>query len=105
MVVIAVIGILATVAINLTLQLTQRGHAKALESDLSMAYKAAVAYFAEHSEGTVTLDILKSHGYVQTDKINLNVVDGTEANLLITGTHPGVPGVYQVDRSGHITKQ
>jgi prepilin-type N-terminal cleavage/methylation domain-containing protein len=47
MVVIAVIGIVAAVAINISSQLSERRHIKTLESDLNGAYKAALRYFTE----------------------------------------------------------
>lgn len=40
MIVIIIIGILASIAIGITLSITQKGKIKAIESDLSMAYKA-----------------------------------------------------------------
>ncbi|KPJ63681.1 hypothetical protein AMJ44_14180 [candidate division WOR-1 bacterium DG_54_3] len=105
MIVIAIIGILASVAINLTLKLTEKAHIDTLISDLSMAYKASVAYNAENPDGTVNLDILKDYGYVQSEKVNLEIVNENADSLKITAKHPGVHGVYELNEKGHISKQ
>jgi prepilin-type N-terminal cleavage/methylation domain-containing protein len=104
MIVIVIIGVLATVAINITMRLTERGYAKALESDLSAAYKASVAYHTDDPDGTVTVELLKQRGYSQSDRVTIKVHDGTATNLKILATHPGVSGAFQVDHTGRIVK-
>jgi Tfp pilus assembly protein PilE len=105
MIVVVIIGVLATVAINITMRLTERGYTKTLESDLAAAYKASVAYHTDEPEGTVTLSLLKQRGYSQSDGVAITVDNGTAVNLKILATHPGVSGVYQVDHTGRIVKQ
>lgn len=46
------------------------------------------------------MDILTAYGYV-----TLIVVDGSAENMLITSTHLGVAGIYQVDEEGHLSEQ
>jgi prepilin-type N-terminal cleavage/methylation domain-containing protein len=105
MIVVVIIGVLASVAINITMKLTERGHIKTLQSDLSSAYKASVAYHTDEPDGTVTLDLLKQRGYSQSDRVGITIDNGTAVNLKILATHPGVSGVFQVDHTGRIVKQ
>lgn len=105
MIVVVIIGILASIAIGLSLSLTEKGKIKMLESDLSMAYKAALAFHLEYPDSEVGEDDLHTYGYRQSEGINLDVVDGSFDGLLITATHKGVLGIYQVDKNGQISKQ
>ena len=105
MIVIVIIGILATIAISVTLRLTERAHINTLQSDLSMAYKASVAFHTEKPDEEVTEDDLKAYGYRQSAGVVLDIVDPKIDSLEITATHPGVTGVYKVDQSGKISEQ
>jgi prepilin-type N-terminal cleavage/methylation domain-containing protein len=105
MMVVVIIGVLAAVAINITMRLTERGYIRTLSSDLSAAYKASVAYHTDEPDGTVTLDLLKQRGYSQSDRVSITVENGSATNLKILATHPGVTGVYQVAQDGRIVKQ
>jgi prepilin-type N-terminal cleavage/methylation domain-containing protein len=104
-IVIAIIGILASIAIGITLSLREKGHIRTLESDLSMAYKAALAFHTEHPSVDVDEDDLYEYGYRQSEGVNIDVADGSFDDLMITATHPGVFGIYQVDKSGKISEQ
>lgn len=105
MIVIVIIGILATIGISLTLRLTERGYVKTLESDLNSIYKTALLFHTEYPDEAVTPEILKEYGYVQSEGVSIDIVDGTMDNLQITATHPGAHGIYEVDHMGHIQKK
>ena len=105
MIVIVVIGVLAAMAINLTMRLTEKGYIKTLESDLSAAFKAAVAFHTDEPDGTLTVELLKERGYSNSDKVSITIDNGTVDNLKILATHPNVSGVHQVDHTGRISKQ
>ena len=105
MVVIVIIGILATIGIAILLNIQERACIDTLKSDLSSAYKASVIYHADNPDGVITVNILKEHGYRQSKKVHLTIVDGSAGILEITATHPGVHGVYQVGKDGRISKQ
>ena len=105
MIAIVIIGIVATIAVSAILNMNEKNHIKTLQSDLSMAYKAAVLYFTDNPEGMLTPDILKDYGYQQSAEVNLKIVDGSIDYLQITGTHTGVRGVYRVDPRGIISKR
>lgn len=104
MFVIMIIGALAAIAINITLKLQEQAHTNAIQSDLSAAYKAAVVFHTGDSNGEVTLDILKEHGYHPSNGVTLTVDNGFEGSLLLLAGHPGVKDTYRVDRTGKISK-
>ena len=67
MIVIAIIGILAAIAIPQFIQYRKRGYAATLNSDCKNAYTASVAYTVDHPDVTaITGDDLKVSGYSQT---------------------------------------
>ena len=47
---------------------------------------------------------LKNYGYRQSDKVEIDIVNGSFENLEITATHPGVHGVYKLDHEGRVFK-
>jgi len=105
LVVILILGILATMAIMYLLGYKEKGYVSAVEADLTSAYKASIQYYADSPGGSVTMDIITAYGYRPSKDVNLTVVDGSLETLSITATHPGVQGVYQVDESGHVSQQ
>ena len=104
--VVVIIGILATIAINITLKLTKKAYTDALVSDLSSAYKAASLFHTDSPDDEVTNEILIENGYRKTEKVDLIIENGSRKSLKFTATHPGVPGaVYMVDKDGNISQQ
>jgi prepilin-type N-terminal cleavage/methylation domain-containing protein len=104
MVVIMIIGVLASISIYLTLRLQEQARTSTMISDLSAAYKAAVAFHLDDAEGEVTDEILEEYGYRPTDGVTITVDDGFESTLRLLADHPGVTDTYQVDRTGKISK-
>lgn len=100
MIVIMIIGVLATVAINLTIKLQGKAHVDAMKSDLSSAYKAALAFHSDDAGGVATLASLTLYGYRATKGVQLTVVDGTEGHLLLRASHPRVDETYRIDSRG-----
>lgn len=106
MMVVVIIAILATIAINITLKLTEKAYIDALKSDLSSAYKAASLFYTDNPKDDVTLEILMENGYRKSQKVELTIENPTKDGLKITVIHPGVPGiVYVVDHNGNISEQ
>ncbi len=104
--VVVIIAILATIAINLTLKLKEKAYVDTLKSDLSSAYKAASLFHTDNSDDDVTLNILFENGYRRSEKVELSIENPTNDGLKITATHPGAPGVvYVVDHNGNISEQ
>jgi type IV pilus assembly protein PilA len=106
MIVIAIIGILAAIAIPQFTAYKQKGYNVAAKADIKNAYTAAMAYYSNSANaGPVTLDLLKANGYNNTDQVTTTVVNGTQAALNITTLHTqSSPAVtYSIDNLGVIT--
>jgi prepilin-type N-terminal cleavage/methylation domain-containing protein len=105
-VVIMIIGILASIALMQLLTFLGRGYNATLQSDLRSVYTASIQFHLDYPNDAVTEDQLKEYGYTPSDEhVKLTVVDGSEATLIITAAHPGTPNVYQVDHTGSVSKQ
>lgn len=83
MIVIAIIGILAAIAIPQFIQYRKKGYSSSLNSDCSNAYTASVAYCVDNpSAVNITLAQLIGAGYSQTTGVttstnNLSINGGT----------------------------
>jgi type IV pilus assembly protein PilA len=105
MIVIAIIGILAAIAIPQFTAYRQRGYNTAAKSDAKNCYTAAQAYFSDTPAGTIasTTD-LTNMGFNNTKFVDV-VAGGTINNFAITSSHqssnPAV--VYSVNFQGLIT--
>ena len=103
MIVIAIIGILAAIAIPQFTAYRVRGFNASANADAKNAYTAAQAYFSENAEGTVDAALLATNGYKNTVGVTLTVVNGTMAGLSITSKHSKGTLTYAVDANGAIT--
>ena len=103
MIVIAIIGILAAIAIPNFISYRQRGYDSKANSDVKNAYTAAQDYFSNYPGGSVSLSILKSSGYVQSSEVILDVPSGGQDDLQITASHPSGIKTYTVNSSGSIS--
>jgi len=105
MVVIVIVGILASIAMGILIDARERACVGSIKSDLSNAYKISIAFYAESPDDEIDLDILNAKGFVQSEGVVLTVVDGNWDALSITGTHPNVVAIYELDMTGQIFKQ
>ena len=105
MIVIAIIGILAAIAIPQFVQYRKRGYNAQAKSDIKNAYTAAQAFFSDTPGGTVTTTILTSYGYKPTKDVVLTVNKGTIGSLGMQTQQTAGPGdtTYSVDANGGIT--
>ncbi len=103
MIVIAIIGILAAIAIPQFTAYKQRGYNTAAKSDAKNAYTAAQAYFSDYPAETIG-NVGQLNGFVATANVTTTAA-GNQAGLAITATHtasnPAV--VFSVDSTGKIT--
>ena len=106
MIVIAIIGILAAIAIPQFSAYRQRGYNTAANSDAKNAYTAAQAYFSDNPAGTLVLANIAAYGYKQTANVTTVVTAGTMAGLGITAKHNSSDPVttFTVAPDGSITK-
>jgi len=92
MIVIAIIGILAAIAIPQFVQYRKRGYVAAINSDAKNAYTAANAYLVDNPAGSVnTLAKLKAAGFTQSASVT--TVDSAwtdSSNFTITSSNNAV---------------
>ena len=106
MIVIAIIGILAAIAIPQFSAYRSRGFNATANSDAKNAYTAAQAYFAEVPAGAVTTALLTTYGFVSSPGNVPTVALGTAdtlSTLSIVITPDNGTNTYTVDSTGAIT--
>ena len=104
MIVIAIIGILAAIAIPNFIAYRQRGYDATAQADVKNAYTAAQAYFTDYPSGSITTTKLTGYGYVQSTNVTMAVGTGAvQSNLQLTSTHSSGTKTYSVDNAGAIT--
>ena len=104
MIVIAIIGILAAIAIPNFLAYRRRGYDGSAKSDLKNAYTAAQAYFSDFPLATVDFDKAKSGGYRQTDNVTFEVLDGAMGTLSLKTSHGSGEKLFSCDSAGAISE-
>lgn len=87
MIVIAIIGILAAIAIPQFMAYRQRGYNASAKSDVKNAYTACQAYFSDYPAATIggTTDIT-AFGFNPTTLVTTTAA-GSMANLALTASH------------------
>jgi type IV pilus assembly protein PilA len=103
MIVIAIIGILAAIAIPQFTAYKTRGYNAQAKSDVRNAYTAAQAYFHVNPNGVITASSdLTATGFQPTANV-ATTVTGSETNLAITGAHANGTVTYSATVTGVIT--
>jgi len=106
MIVIAIIGILAAIAIPQFTAYRLRGYNATARSDLKNAYTAAQAYFSDQPTGTVDGTVLANYGYRQSNGVNLGISNGQMATLNMNAQYNTAVAasaqLYTVDNTGNI---
>ena len=104
MIVIAIIGILAAIAIPQFVQYRKRGYNAAAKSDAKNAYTAAQAFYSDSPSVAVTTAILTGYGYRPTKDVVITVTTGTIGSLAMKSAQTaGGDTTYSVDANGGIT--
>ncbi|MBW1860044.1 MAG: prepilin-type N-terminal cleavage/methylation domain-containing protein [Deltaproteobacteria bacterium] len=103
MIVIAIIGILAAIAIPNFISYRRRSYNSGANSDLKNAYTSAQAYFTDNPTGSVgSVAILTAYGFRQTQDVNVSP-SGTQSTLTIVTFHGSGNRTYTADSAGSIT--
>ena len=103
MIVIAIIGILAAIAIPQFTAYRVRGYNTAARADVKNMYTAAQAFFSDSPRGTATTVLLQTYGYRTTNNVTPVVTTGTITGLAMTAVHSSGTTTYSVDSTGNIT--
>jgi type IV pilus assembly protein PilA len=106
MIVIAIIGILAAIAIPQFTVYKAKGYNAVTKSDLKNAYTAAQAFFTDNPNATFDSAALMASGYRATQGVVLTITAGTQSTLVLTAsnTNAGAAAVnYTINSAGVIT--
>jgi prepilin-type N-terminal cleavage/methylation domain-containing protein len=104
MIVIAIIGILAAIAIPQFNSYRKRAYNASANTDIKNAYTAAQAYFVDHPDVAVTTPILLQYGLNTSQGVTVTTTTGTVAGLALTASHSAGDLTYSIDAGGNITK-
>jgi prepilin-type N-terminal cleavage/methylation domain-containing protein len=103
MIVIAIIGILAAIAIPQFTAYRTRGYNTASRSTVKDAYTLTHAFFTESPSGVVDMATLSAYGFKQGASMTVSVNTGTIVGLSISASHTGGGSTFTVDDTGAIT--
>ena len=103
MIVLAIIGILAAIAIPQFASNRIKGYETAARADAKNAYTAAQSFFSDSSAGTLTQTTLISYGFNSTPGVTTNVMNGTRTALAIAVVNAAGGRTFGVDSAGVIT--
>ena len=104
MIVIAIIGILAAIAIPQFLAYRSRGYSASAQSSVRNAYTAAQAFYSDSPTGTVTVALLTQYGFGDNPNVTLTIGNGGISTLDMTAVHTGGGSSFEVDYTGGITR-
>jgi len=103
MIVIAIIGILAAIAIPQFSAYRTRGFNTAAKSSVKNAYTAAQAFFSDSPAGTVDAAALSAYGFKQESSVAVTIGTGTQNSLSITASHTGGGSTFTANYVGTIS--
>ena len=102
MIVIAIIGILAAIAIPNFISYRQRSYNSAANADAKNAFTAAQAYFTDYPTATIgSTTKLTGYGFVPTTSVSVSVT-GNQSSLALSSSHGSGNKTYTVNSSGAI---
>ncbi len=104
MIVIAIIGILAAIAIPQFTAYRKKGYDASANADVKNAYTAAQAHFTQNPADTVDAAKLAASGFKGTADVTLTITNGTQAALELTAKHASGDTTWKIDKDGVITK-
>jgi len=102
MIVVAIIGILAAIAVPQFMSYRIKGFNASANSDAKQMYTAAQNYFTDNTSGTVSLNALTSYGYNQTSGVTAGA-SGVMTALVITASHDSGNKTYTINSAGIVS--
>lgn len=103
LIVIAIIGILAAIAIPQFSAYRIRAYNATALADLKNAYTAGQAYFADFPAGTADTAAITSYGYNPSKNVTVTVTGGTQTTFALTSSHATGNQTYSIDALGKLT--
>jgi len=102
MIVIAIIGILAAIAIPNFISYRRRAYNSAANSDAKNLYTSAQAYYTDHPTGGPSLANLVGYGFRQSSDVTVTVNNGTQSTFGATTAHGSGDKTFTVAADGAI---
>ena len=103
MIVIAIIGLLATIALPNFISYRKRAYNAAANTDVKNLFTAAQAYFNDNPTATTNLNNLKSCGFRQASYVTVTVAAGTESSFEAAAYHRSGDRTYTINAAGVIS--
>jgi type IV pilus assembly protein PilA len=103
LIVIAIIGILAAIAIPQFSSYRAKAYMTQVRSDVKNAYTAATAYFADNPSATaITIADLQNNGFRGTPPVTVGVTSGNSSGFSLSGSSSQCNGTYAMTAAGAI---
>ena len=103
MIVIAIIGILAAIAIPNFISYRKRSYNTAANADIKNLYTSAQAYFTDNATGEGGLADFKEYGFRQTRDVDVSVTAGTQSSFSAETFHSSGDKTYTIASDGGIS--
>ena len=102
MIVIAIIGILAAIAIPNFVSYRQRSYNSSSQSDMKNAMTTQEAYFVDYATYTANTTNLGNAGFVSSSKVTLSVANATATGYQLTAYHSSGNVTWSVQGPGGV---
>ena len=101
---LAILGIIAAIAIPQFVKYKEVGYCRTAKTDIEVAYTVAKAYYGRHQNANLS-DIrqLEEFGFKPSKYVNLKIVSGDYANMIISAKHSSCKKTYYADSSGNVS--
>lgn len=102
MIVIAIIGILAAIAIPNFIAYRRRGYNAQAEADCKNCYTSCQAYFTDHPKDDCGIDDATKSGFRQSADTSVTLTGG-QSDFGMTSYHPSGDKTFWTDSAGDIS--